>query len=216
MKNVKIILTTIFIVIITIILSSSVYAGKVDSVNATENEGKITISGTVDSSVYAVAVVVYSGSNLEYMETANVNADGTYSKELDKKFDYGTYEVRVADYNGGDYKTVSVEVKKVSRITNNNTTENSTTDNATIDNSTTDNVTMDNTTQNSVPENVSTDNTLTENNVTEYNTADSKEKSNNPKTGDNIVIYVIIFAIAVIGLVISKKFIKSKKRISKH
>ena len=134
MKNVKIILTAIFIVMITIILSSSVYAGTVNSIDAKENGGKITVSGTVDSSVYAVAVVVYSGNNLEYMKTANVNTDRTYNTELEKKFDEGTYEVRVADYNGGEYKTVSVEVKKESATTDNTNTENEVTDNKTADN----------------------------------------------------------------------------------
>ena len=112
MKNVKIILSTLFIVIITAILSSSVYAGTVNEINATENGGKITVSGTVDSSLYAVAVVVYSGSELVYMQTGNVNGDGSYNVELEKNFTNGVYEVRVADYNGGEYKTTSVEIKE--------------------------------------------------------------------------------------------------------
>ena len=45
MKNVKIILSTLFIVIITAILSSSVYAGTVNGINAIENEGKKTGTG---------------------------------------------------------------------------------------------------------------------------------------------------------------------------
>ena len=110
MKSIKLIITTIFTVIIITILSSIVYAGTVSSLSATENNGKITVSGTVDSTVYAVAVVVYSGDNLEYMETVNVNSDRSYSIELGKQFGSGTYEVRAADYNGGEYKTTSVEV----------------------------------------------------------------------------------------------------------
>lgn len=199
MKNVKIILTAIFIVIITTFLSSSVYAGTVNSINATENEGKITVSGTVDSSVYAVAVVVYSGSNLEYIETANVKADGTYNKELEKKFDYGTYEVRVADYNGGDYKKVSVEVKKE---ISNTVSENTTTDNTVSENTTT---------GNTVSENTSTDNTTAENEVTENNTVDSKEKSNNPTTGDNIAIWITLIVISMLGIVGTLNFVIKNK-----
>ena len=108
MKIVKLVIATIVTLIVISVLSSSVYAGTVSSVLTIENEGKISVSGSVDSSVYAVAILVYSGDNLEYMETANVNADGTYNTELEKKFDYGTYEVRVADYNGGEYKTASI------------------------------------------------------------------------------------------------------------
>lgn len=183
MKNVKIILSTLFIVIITAILSSSVYAGTVNGINAIENEGKITVSGTVDSSVYAVAVVVYTDDSLEYMETTNVNTDGTYNVELEKTFDYGTYEVRVADYNGGEYKKVLVEVKNE---------ESTTTDNTAIDN------------------------TTNENEITENTTSDNREKSSNPTTGDKIVIFATIFVIAVIGLGMTRKLNKSKRRISKH
>lgn len=117
MKNMKLVITTIFTVIIITILSSIAYAGTVSSLSATENNGKITVSGTVDSTVYAVAVVVYSEDNLEYMETANVNSDRSYSIELGKQFGSGTYEVRAADYNGGEYKTTSVEVKSEENTT---------------------------------------------------------------------------------------------------
>ena len=116
MKNIKLILTTIFIVIITLILSSSVYAGTVTSVEAKKESGKITVSGTVDSSVYAVAIVVYSGSNLEYMETANVNSDGTYSVELGKTFADGAYTVKVADYAGGEYVSKDVGYQEIEEI----------------------------------------------------------------------------------------------------
>ena len=197
MKNVKIILSTLFIVIITAILSSSVYAGTVNGINAIENEGKITVSGTVDSSVYAVAVVVYTDDSLEYMETTNVNTDGTYNVELEKTFDYGTYEVRVADYNGGENKKVLVEVKN----------EESTTDNTVEENTTIENETTDNTVE---------ENTTIENETSENTSTDKKEKSSNPTTGDKIVIFATIFAVAVVGLGMTRKLNKSKRRISKH
>lgn len=174
MKSIKIILTAIAIVIVTAILSSSVYAGTVNTINATENGGKITVSGTVDSSVYAVAVVVYSGSDLVYMQTGNVNSDGSYSIELEKDFTNGVYEVRVADYNGGEYKTTSVEIKENEQSNQEikTTTEN----------------TIENTTQ---------------------------EKSNNPKTGDYIMIALAIFGLGTIGTVVTTKLNK-KSKVSKH
>ena len=106
MKIMKLVVATIITIVtamIITILSSSVYAGTVSSALATENEGKITVSGSVDSSVYAVAILVYSGDNLEYMETANVNSSGAYNVTLEKTFEDGTYTIKVADYNGGDY-----------------------------------------------------------------------------------------------------------------
>ena len=105
MKIMKLVIATIVSIIIIAILSSSVYAGTVSSVNTAENQGKITVSGTAETGVLAVAVTVYSGDNLVYMETTNVNSDGTYNVELGKTFDDGIYTVKVADYNGGDYTT---------------------------------------------------------------------------------------------------------------
>ena len=103
MKIMKLVMATIVSIIIIAIFSSSVYAGTVSSVNTTENDGIITVSGTVDSDVLAVAIVVYSGSDLVYMQTTNVNSDGTYSAQLARRFDEGRYTVKVADYNGADY-----------------------------------------------------------------------------------------------------------------
>lgn len=176
MKNVKIFLAAIFILIITAIFSSSVYAGTVNSINATENEGKITVSGTVDSSVYAVAVVVYSGSDLEYMQTGNVNDDGSYNVELERTFASGEYEVRVADYNGGEYQTISVEIKEDENVQSNEKTEEVTT--------------------------------------SEENTVDEKATSN-PKTGDYIMIALVIFGLATIGTIATTKLSK-KRKVSKH
>lgn len=120
MKKMKLVITTIVTLIIITILSSIAYAGTVSNVNATAKNKKITVSGTVDSTIYAVAVVVYSEDNLEYMETANVNSDRSYSIELGKEFGSGKYEVRVADYNGGEYKTTSVEVNEENSLSTSN------------------------------------------------------------------------------------------------
>ena len=105
MKIMKLVIATIVSIIIIAVLSSSVYAGTVSSVNTAENQGKITVSGTAEAGVLAVAVTVYSGDNLVYIETTNVNSDGTYNVELGKTFSDGKYTVKVADYNGGDYAT---------------------------------------------------------------------------------------------------------------
>lgn len=188
MKNLKIILTGILIAIMITILSSSVYAGTVNSVKATESEGKITVSGTVDSSVLAVAIVVYSGSDLEYMQTANVNSDGTFSVELEKVFDTGTYDVNVADYNGGAYTNNLVEVKK---------------DGTTADNKATESKTNTTNTENVV------DTTGTENVVN--TTTDKTEKSKNPITGDNIAIWISLMIVSILGIALTVKFAKKNK-----
>ena len=110
MKNIKLIITTLLIVVLTLILSSSVYAGEVKTVTATEKDGKITVNGTVEEGVLAVAIVVNLDGELNYMETGNVDENGKYSVELAKTFNDGEYEICVADYNGDDYKKTTIQV----------------------------------------------------------------------------------------------------------
>lgn len=132
MKSMKLVIATIVTAILIAVLSSSVYAGTVSSVNATENGGKISVSGTVDSDVYAVAVVIYSGEEFVYMETTSVTDDKTYSVELARTFADGTYTVKVADYNGGTFEAEGNVVVGTPQENNSTNNENNTEgDNAT-------------------------------------------------------------------------------------
>lgn len=87
----------------------SVSAYEALSVNASESSnGEITVSGTVENSMVAAAVNVYdaSGENLITMRTTQINDDNTFSTQI--SLDAGTYIIKVADYNGGEYKSLTV------------------------------------------------------------------------------------------------------------
>lgn len=89
----------------------AVHASEVTTVNATLSNGVITVSGTTDSSVVSAAIWVYAQGGTEpvAMGTTAVTG-GTYSYKFnDRKLTGDTYVVRVADYKGGDYKSVTVK-----------------------------------------------------------------------------------------------------------
>ena len=97
-----------------VFLASNVsFAANVSTLDTTGSGGKIAVSGTTESGVVAVAVLVYdeAGTNLVAMETAAVTS-GEYKYTMDHAFDAGKYVVKVADYNGGDYVTKEVTVTK--------------------------------------------------------------------------------------------------------
>lgn len=87
------------------------YAANITTVNVSGENNKITVSGSCDAGVLACAVLVYdsTGTTLIDMETCAVDA-GSYQYTLANTFAEGTYEVRVADYNGGSYVSKSAAV----------------------------------------------------------------------------------------------------------
>lgn len=98
-----------------VVLPFNVAAKSVKTLDVTESSNKITISGTTESDVLAVAVFVYSGTELVNMETCSNNSDN-YSCELNKTFTEGSYVVKVADYNGGDYISKDITITKADVI----------------------------------------------------------------------------------------------------
>lgn len=79
------------------------------TINATQQNGIISVSGTTDAEMYAVAISVYdeSGANLITLETAATN-NGIFSHEIE--IVEGNYQICVADYNGGECMTTTVLV----------------------------------------------------------------------------------------------------------
>lgn len=79
------------------------------TLNATQANGKISISGTTEQDMLAVAISVYdqSGTNRVALRSTSVN-NGTFSYELE--IAEANYQICVADYNGGECKTVTVTV----------------------------------------------------------------------------------------------------------
>ncbi|MDD6193624.1 MAG: hypothetical protein PUB19_01850 [Lachnospiraceae bacterium] len=93
-------------------VSVNAQAKTISSVSAVNSNGKITVSGTAEEGTLACAVFVYdsTGSTLLDMETCEVNADNSFRYQMSKTYDKGTYVVKVADYDGGSYKSTTVTV----------------------------------------------------------------------------------------------------------
>lgn len=144
-----------FIVLMSlVILPFNVNALSILTLNLENNNNKITVSGTTEEGVLAVAVFVYSSDELVDMETCS-SSDSNYSCELKKAFISGTYTVKVADYNGGDY--ISKDVK----ITTNN--------------------------------------------------SNNDAKEDNPKTLDNVLLYIGLGSVSLIGILGCGVYLKKKR-----
>lgn len=88
-------------------------AKDIKTINASEAGGKVTVSGTAEAGTLAVAVMIYNekGTELLAFETASVSDENLYYAELELAD--GNYLVKVADYDGGDFKTATVTSTKV-------------------------------------------------------------------------------------------------------
>lgn len=106
----KKILNILFIGLISILfLPFNVNAKSMATLDVNSNNNKITVEGTTENGVLAIAVLVYNQDELIHMETCS-NNNNKYSCELSKTFEEGNYTVKVADYDGGDYITKNVSV----------------------------------------------------------------------------------------------------------
>ena len=189
-KYLLIIILSLFIIPI---VSVDVNAATLDvkTINASITNNKISVDGTVDNGVLAVAIMVYEedGTTLVKMETTSVDSNDKYSDTIDvtagKK-----YIVKAANYDGGEYitKKVTEETKKEDEKPDTETKP----DTNTI---------------------TDTNATAEENTTNETNTTNTT--ASNPKTGDNIILFAIIFILALTGLVgtviINKKRTKKSK-----
>lgn len=115
----KSIITIMTVIMVFFATSGTVEAMNITSVNATASNGKITVSGTAEAGTLACAVMVYdkTGENLVGMETCGVADDNTFSYTLDMEFANGTYVIKVADYDGGNYTTTNVTVSNETETT---------------------------------------------------------------------------------------------------
>ena len=80
---------------------------KVLTLNATQQNGTISVSGTTEADGLAVAISIYdeTGSNRITVETSAV-IDGKYSHDI--TIAEGNYKICVADYDGGECMTAVV------------------------------------------------------------------------------------------------------------
>ena len=82
---------------------------KVLTLNATEENGIISVNGTTEAGALAVAISIYdeAGTTRLKVETTAV-IDGKYSHDI--AIEEGTYKICVADYDGGECQTTTVAV----------------------------------------------------------------------------------------------------------
>ena len=116
------------IIAILFVFPFVVNAADVKTFDAKLEDGVITISGTAEDGVYAVATTVYdkTGEALIAMQTTAVGEDLKFSDEIVVSKD-DEYIVKAANYDGGDYLTVTVgEPSKFSVVAKDNTTEDKT------------------------------------------------------------------------------------------
>lgn len=180
-KKISLIILALTLVLVMVIPSNGVFAAnkKVKTVSAVQENGKITVSGEVESGMLAVAIqVLDEEGKLVTLNTGAVDSDNKYKVEINAV--EGKYTIKVADYDGGETVTKTIPEEK---------DENNTTDNEETENTTTEETTENN---------------------TEVTKTEEKTESNTPKTGDNIVIFVSLFAIALVGLTYIKLMNRKK------
>ena len=85
---------------------------KITSLTATQKDGTVSVSGTAEDGALAVAISVYdsAGEELISLETTSVSDDGTFSRDL--KLPNDDYMVKVADYEGGEYRVFMVSAEE--------------------------------------------------------------------------------------------------------
>jgi hypothetical protein len=88
-------------------------AGVVTEISASYSGGVVSVTGAVSEGTHAVAVLVYSGSTLLRMETAGVETDWTFAKSIAMALPAGTYSVKVADYDGGEFSETTFTIAPV-------------------------------------------------------------------------------------------------------
>ena len=111
MKKKLLVLITIFALLVPFIVNAS--NKNVKSIDATILDGTIHIDGTTDDGVLAVAIMVYDKDERELIKlvTSPVDEDDKFEESIVVSKD-DTYVVKAANYDGGEYISITVgEVK---------------------------------------------------------------------------------------------------------
>ena len=151
-KYLLVIMLSLFIIpIISVNVNAATL--NVKTINASITDNKISVDGTVDNGVLAVAIMVYEedGTTLVAMKTTAVDSNDKYSDTIavtaGKK-----YIVKAANYDGGTYVTAEVD-GTVNNSNNNTNNENSNNSNNNTTNTDTSNK-VDNTTNPKTGDNI--------------------------------------------------------------
>jgi len=137
----KTITTFIIVSILLMLFQTSVSAvsnNNILTLSASVSEHTVSVSGTAESEVLAGVVVVYNSTETTMldMESFEVGSDNTFSYTLTNTFDDGTYVIKVADYDGGQFKSITVTIPEPTPPTNDDSSSTTTTTTTTTTSST--------------------------------------------------------------------------------
>ena len=93
--------------IIAIIPLSFVRAAEVKTLYIYQDVKDIVIKGSTDENVMAVSIEIYNEDETEFIKKLVVYVSDDYKYETRINIDNGTYTIKVADYDGGEYKESS-------------------------------------------------------------------------------------------------------------
>lgn len=107
------IISILTLVMMLMIPVMNVSAANISKLSTEVEDKKLTVYGTAEDGVVAAAILVYdeAGTNLLQMETVSVSDDHKFTNTF--SIPNGTYTVKVADYDGGEFLSEKVTVKSV-------------------------------------------------------------------------------------------------------
>lgn len=103
MINMKKILSLVVLLVATLFVTT-VKAEEIKTVDVTVNDLSVTVAGTTDDTVAAVSITIFDkDGELVLIKSVSVDDDSKYT--LTVTLEKGTYDIKVADYSGGDFIT---------------------------------------------------------------------------------------------------------------
>ena len=117
-KKISLLVLAVVLILAMVIPSSMVYAAegkKVLTAEAVQEDGIITVTGTVEDGMLAVAVQLCDkDGNTIKVVTGGVDNDNKYEVEIEAEL--GNYIIKVADYDGGTPKVVELKANFIEEI----------------------------------------------------------------------------------------------------
>lgn len=100
-------LLSIIVLLIALFPLTFVKADSIEQIIVYQDFKDIILKGETSDDVYAVDIEVYNEDETEFIKklTVYVSDDNTFKTKID--VENGRYTLRVADYDGGDYETLS-------------------------------------------------------------------------------------------------------------
>jgi hypothetical protein len=109
-KRVTTLILAILLVFVFSIVPSAAADPTIEIENATYSNGNVSVSGTVEEGILAVAILIYSGDTLLRLETTGITSSKSFAASISMRLDAGTYTVKAADYDGGAFTEKSLTV----------------------------------------------------------------------------------------------------------